>query len=319
MVEILRSNQQAQPNLTQVDISRRAVENFVKTLKPGDLGASELDLFGRPWEQSEFFKLSLIFNSINFCYWAEKESPKWNLTIDGRTVDGSAALAGRLEELAAKDPDLLAWPRLAQLDLDQFGRLLGGNDVKIPLLRERWQNLVALAEHVQNVCGGDSDLILQDSAGCARRLLARLIRIPGFDDQSALGGQKVYFYKRAQLQVKMFSDWQLAQLGQPLANLPTLTAFADYKVPQILRHVGILRYSPALAEMIDNYQLIPKDSKAENEIRIGTICAVDQLATQAQKQDLALTAAQVDSLLWQRAAANTDPMKPYHRTYTTAY
>ena len=44
--------------------------------------------------------------------------------------------------------------------------------------------------------------------------------------------------------------------------------FADYRVPQILRHVGILRYSPALCARVDARTEVPFASDEETEIRL---------------------------------------------------
>ena len=45
--------------------------------------------------------------------------------------------------------------------------------------------------------------------------------------------------------------------------------FADYRVPQILRHVRILRYSAALSETVDSLKVVPFGSDEETEIRLG--------------------------------------------------
>lgn len=302
-----------------VNIDERAIERFVDQIGTKSPGESELNLFNRQWDLSEFFKLSLIFNSMNFCYWAMPGEKKWSITIDGKPLDGAIALARLLEGIAARQPGFLDWSHLANLQLDEFGDLFANSQGQIPLLPERHANLTCLAGCIQNQHGGDSDQILQKSEGCAQKLLELLVAMPCFYDQSTFEGIPVYFYKRAQLQVKMFSDYQKNQTGQPLNNLDYLTAFSDYKVPQILRHLKIMSYSPALTKTIDNYQPIPKDSKEENEIRIATIIAVDQIASTAKAKGLDLNPAQIDSLLWSRASANEDPMKPYHRTLTTAY
>lgn len=319
MNRVLESNQQACVRLVDVTIDDQAVGEFVEQIDPSNLDASELDLFNRPRNLSEFFKLSLIFNSMNFCYWAKLGAKKWAITIDSEPFDGSIALARLLENITLKQPEVLSWVHLSSLKLEDFEEFLASSQGQIPLLEERYQNLTCLADCIQSQYGGNSDQILQRSGSCAQKLLELLVAMPCFYDQSTFADQTVYFWKRAQLQIKMFSDYQQSQTGQPLDNLSTLTAFSDYKVPQILRHLGILAYSPNLAKTIDNYQLIPKDSKEENEIRIATIIAVDKIAAAAKKQGYDLNPAQVDSLLWKRASANKDSMKPYHRTLTAAY
>ena len=64
-------------------------------------------------------------------------------------------------------------------------------------------------------------------------------------------GRKVYFYKRAQI----FATDLHAAFGSKgwgrFEDLDELTAFADYKLPQVLRHVGILCYAEQLAHKVD--------------------------------------------------------------------
>ena len=60
-------------------------------------------------------------------------------------------------------------------------------------------------------------------------------------------------------------------------DLHKLTMFADYRVPQILRSVGVLEYSTELSEKIDNYVEIIHGSLEEVELRACTIIAVEKL------------------------------------------
>jgi len=108
--------------------------------------------------------------------------------------------------------------------------------------------------------------------------------------------------------------------GRPeLKNLDKLTAFADYKIPQILRNMGIIEYTKELAERIDNYELIEKGSEEEIEIRAATIWATELIKQELQKKDRFITASHVDSMLWNRSQTKTKGEKPYHRTLTIAY
>ena len=78
-------------------------------------------------------------------------------------------------------------------------------------------------------------------------------------------GEKIPFLKRAQLLVAdcnvmlKRSDSttggtteNTSIIAEAIGENCNLTAFADYKLPQILRYYGVINYSRALAEMIDN-------------------------------------------------------------------
>ena len=53
--------------------------------------------------------------------------------------------------------------------------------------------------------------------------------------------------------------------------------FADYRVPQILRHVDIFEYSKELSDKIDQEQELPYSCEEEIEIRAATVVAVENI------------------------------------------
>lgn len=61
------------------------------------------------------------------------------------------------------------------------------------------------------------------------------------------------------------------------AGVNDLTMFADYRVPQILHHLGILTYSTSLETTLKG--LIPLENGSEEEmaIRAGSILAVEKV------------------------------------------
>jgi len=73
-------------------------------------------------------------------------------------------------------------------------------------------------------------------------------------------GQSISFYKRAQILVADF--WGIMEAGGEgdIPNLDTLTMFADYRVPQALVYLGVLRYSGALMDALKSGTPPPRDS-----------------------------------------------------------
>jgi hypothetical protein len=138
-------------------------------------------------------------------------------------------------------------------------------------------------------------------------------------------GHAVRFYKRAQI---LISDLYGAYAGERWGrfdDLDQLTAFADYKLPQVLRELGILVYEARLAEQVDRQVEIPAGSPAEVEIRAATIWACEELrrslnlARARSGTDLRpLRAFEVDWYLWDDAQGR-DLGRPYHRTRTIFY
>ena len=125
--------------------------------------------------------------------------------------------------------------------------------------------------------------------------------------------------KRAQIcALDLALAWQVQECGD-LSGLEELTAFADYRVPQGLRHLGILRLRPELAALIDGQEEIAKDSEEEVELRAGTIQAVERMREAAAAAGKPVPAWQIDGYLWRLARDADDTAVDHHRTRTVYY
>jgi hypothetical protein len=79
---------------------------------------------------------------------------------------------------------------------------------------------------------------------------------------------------------------QLSEQWGIFADLEQLTIFADYKLPQVLRHYHVLAYDSTLAQRIDNQELLPAaESEEEVEIRAATIWACECLCRAMRRYD----------------------------------
>jgi hypothetical protein len=90
----------------------------------------------------------------------------------------------------------------------------------------------------------------------------------------------IHFYKRAQICV---GDWNAA-LDLHLPDLDQLTTFADYRVPQLLRHLHVLTYDDALAALVDTQTELPARSAMECAIRSATVVAVERLVVALRRR-----------------------------------
>ena len=147
------------------------------------------------------------------------------------------------------------------------------------------------------------------AAGLAVTLASRL---RGFADVAVHREEPVAFLKRAQIAAH---DCGLALGDEAPAGLRDrrgLTAFADYKVPQVLRACSALVYSAPLADAVDARVELGSGSEEEVEIRALTVVAVDRLA-----EMMGVDAAAADTVLWWRGQGLRWP--PYHRTRTIWY
>ena len=119
------------------------------------------------------------------------------------------------------------------------------------------------------------------------------ITIPPPPPRSETAVPLLYFYKRAQICVgDLYAALASAKLllkeeeeeDDDVNNMNDITTFADYRVPQLLRHYQILEYSTTLAHQIDTYQELPYHSEEEYAIRASTIVAVELLVDELRRQ-----------------------------------
>jgi len=300
-----------------VSIDAEALAAYCRKLAARDLTKES------EWEASLHFRgddeqtlaYVMVLDTVNFSFWGD---PKWRREQGGQVLDGYWALAAALTAEAEANPAFLRAENLATLDEAELGRVLAGSPT-IPLLAERAANLRELGRWIAAGFAGRFAPVLE-AAGYDAPNLVRLVveGLDSFRDEAVYKGRVVPFYKRAQI---LAGDVHGAFDGQGwgrLARLEALTAFADYKLPQILRHHGILRYSPALAAAVDGLVPLPPGSAEEVEIRANTIQAVEGMRRELQRLGQELTSYQVDWLLW-LASQDSGQMRPYHRTRTIYY
>jgi hypothetical protein len=258
----------------------------------------------------------LLLDALNFCFWGE---PRWRIHYLDAIYDGYWALAAALRRALDRGQPLYDARYLAQLGDADIADLFAGEGT-IPLLDWRIAHVREVAHGLLAHCDGHFAHLIRRAAGSAP-VLVRLVAdiFPSFRDIASYDGLVVPFYKRAQL---LCSDLAGAFSGRDLGavhDLDTLTAFADYKLPQVLRFYGALHYQESLARRIDAREELPAGSPEEIEIRAATVCAVDELVTRLRTRGQPAAAWQVDWALWRLGQSLPADAPPYHRTRTRFY
>jgi len=138
----------------------------------------------------------------------------------------------------------------------------------------------------------------------------QLCSLEKFQDITESG---VHFLKPNQL---LYLEYVLA-LGDPFTRreLCSLTAFADYKLSQMLHMYGALRYSDKLEETLRKNPLLQVGSQEEVEIRAGALLAVEMLREQIGSD---VCSYEVDVALW-NGAHGIDISSPVHRVRSLYY
>jgi hypothetical protein len=264
----------------------------------------------------------LLLDALNFCFWSFPGEERWRVEWRGETLDGYNALAASLSRAMQGGLPLHDAAYLATLDEESLAAILrpAPDAAPIPLFAERLANAREVGRVLLERYAGQFANAL-DAAGRDAASLALLLArdFSSFADVASWNGQRVPFLKRAQICV---ADTHTAFGGKGLGaitSLDQLTAFADYKLPQLLRYQGVMAYAPELAAQVDNYQEIASGSAPEVEIRAATVWAVELIRRALAGRRIERSASEIDYRLWSESQTPTPGMRPYHRTRTIYY
>ena len=265
---------------------------------------------------------TLLLDALNFCFWGEPGKPRWRVRWRDVSHDGYDALAAALSR--AVEDGLPVWDAdwLAELEAETLERILRPEDgcPMIPLFAERLTNAREVGRVLRGRYEGQFANVVEDADYDAVTLALALEReFSSFADVALWEGQPVPFLKRAQICV---ADLRAITGGAGVGDIhgmERLTAFADYKLPQLLRRFGAIRYAPELAAQVDGYMLIPAGSPPEVEIRSATVWAVELLRRELAQRGMSRTASEIDFRLWSESQTHAPDDRPYHRTRTIYY
>lgn len=320
MAEVLESAKYVSNKSNLVAISNEKIEHFAQQI----MGyAFELPA----WDSSYHFfdgtektiSYFLVLDSLNFCFWSEARKPRWEIEYHSQKLSGYIGLAASLKKAVQEGSPILETGFLSEITLDKLKRLLGGKN-ELQLMQERQAILNELGQVLLENYQGRAVFLVEEASGSALKLASLLAeRLNSFRDMTWYKDRKVLFLKRAQIFVAdLYGVFRGKNWGR-FRDIDELTAFADYKLPQVLRHLGILTYSPKLAQMVDNQILLFPGSLEEIEIRANTIWAVECIRQELERLGRRMRAFEIDWLLWNMGQEDTYRAKPYHRTVTIFY
>jgi hypothetical protein len=257
-----------------------------------------------------------LLDTLNFCFWGK---PRWRVAYKNQQLDGYWALAASLKRALETRPELAEADFLARITPQELAEVLHGRGT-IPLFVERWRNVRELGTALRNLWDGQGARLVE----CAERDAPRLAQMvaenfASFSDITVYDNREVRFLKRAQILVTDLWGAFHGQAWGQFDDIGALTAFADYKLPQLLRAWGILSYAPSLARKVDGQIELAAGSAEEIEIRAATLWGVEFLREELAARGRTLESVQVDWILWNASQGKFKNMKPYHRVRTIYY
>lgn len=260
-----------------------------------------------------------VLDVLNFCFWPDRGQTPWTVSYDGQDYSGYWGLAASLRRALDSGFPITAPTYLAELPKADLAEIFSGRG-EIPLFDQRLSNLREAGRVLLSRWRGDIVNLLEEARGSAVETVQLVAgSFDSFRDEADYHDHRVLLWKRAQLFV---ADVHAAFSGQgwgKFDDIDELTAFADYKLPQVLREMGILSYQPELAEIVDLMQLLTVGGEEEIEIRAITIWAVERLKKVFGSLGKAVTSASIDQWLWQLGQFDAFRNRPYHRCRTIFY
>jgi len=320
-LQVLSSTAPLLAELAHVRIDQAALWAFAEArhdAPPPELAEDALHCTGLAAEP--FLNYLLLLEALNFCFW--DEAPRWQVRWRDGLYDGYWALAAALQRAVEADGVPLwdaGW--MAAVDTPTMAHVLRGEGRPVPLLGLRVAHVRQAGQVLQSRWQGQFARALAEAGHDAPALALLVVQaLPSFRDEAIWRGRSLRFYKRAQI---LAGDLARMRHGRPegtLTRLECLTAFADYKVPQVLRGLGILVYAPGLAARLERREPLAAGSREELEIRTATLWACEWIARAMGYlvPGRRFSASDVDYLLWS-AGQQSAHLAPYHRARTPFY
>jgi hypothetical protein len=320
MLEVLTTARNVAGKSRQVQIVEQSLKRFSRKMLAEKIQSPAWDSHHHFFDEGEeTVAYLLVLDTINFCFWPPSGQPKWVVDYKSEKLSGYYALAASLKTAVESGVPITDASYLAELSLDDLKRILGGQG-ELQLMERRLKNLNELGHVLLSEYKGNAYRFVEHAGGSALKLAELLAeKLSSFSDVSEYLGQKVLFLKRAQIfSADLYGAFKGKKWGS-FEDMNELTAFADYKLPQVLRHLGILRYTEALSKKIDQGIYLDPGSPEEVEIRANTVWAVELIRQELERAGEVLRAFEIDWILWNLGQKKEFKNKPYHRVVTVFY
>lgn len=318
---------------------------------------------GQDIKRQKFERIALYImtmDAINFCFWpTESDEASKNMLEYEHLAMVLKKLAER-DDLSdndfqdiqrAEDTYFFAPQNLARLTVNEFleninpiilnifddaRNLKAGGTFTVPNVVERVRLLNELGTALECWFSGSATEFIRTADQSADMLVHLILQaFPGFRDTAvdSKKGRWVAFYKRAQILVAdLWAALGKSESGEILGvnlcsfyDMHKITTFADYRIPQLLRNLGILEYSDDLGRMVDTGSELPAFCMDELYIRSATVVSVDMLVhsvekmLQSGKHDI--NAVKMDWFLWNvgEILDREGSLKNHHKVRTIYY
>lgn len=301
-------------NSKYVKINEDNINTLVPLLKENKkkawLNNDYLDI--EKFSQDQILMYFILCESLNFCYW--DSDMKWKIEYKGEWYSGSFGLFYAISKAIKNGYRLLDIDYLERITLEEFDDIFRGT-TSIPLLKERFEIVKQLVREFKKM----PNLLQEMSANNDIELLNKIINnFENFRDISLYKGKEVYFFKRA---ILLVGDLilNIDSIKEKVRNDDNMLGCADYKIPQVLRQLGILEYTADLAKLVDEEQVLDHDSEMEIEIRANMLYVIELIKSSLHTAGIHMNSVQIDNALWLLSKNEKYKNKPHHLSRTIYY
>lgn len=304
---ILKDCQFVMDNSKYVTINYEVLDSFIKNIDCNNLkhwlssnpyGILDLNI-------DFIINFLLVFTSINYSFWGD---PKWTIETDDGLKDGSDALLYCLLNYAKNNNST----DFSKLTKKEFISILKGN-IKIPLFEERYNTIVNISNIVNNNMNGNFYNSIKNITIDTQLFNLIINNFSCFNDERTYKDKTIHFYKLAQLLTSDILHIR-SNIEKIEVDYSHLLGCADYKIPQIMRALGIIEYNDELSLLVDNKQELCVSSLYEVEIRASMIVVINYIADKIN-----CPAMDVNDYFFTSGKNVKTKIKPYHLCRNTNY
>lgn len=270
--KIIESCNYVAENSKYVSINYDALDNYIKNI---DISKIKFWLSNNPYNLFDMnidkvINFLLLFDAIDYCFWGH---PKWTIETSEGTKDGSDALLYVLLNYV-KEKDKVDF---SNVSFKEFSNILKGN-VDIPFLRERYNTIISICDIVNKKMNGNFYNYIKNVNNDIELFNIIINNFENFCDERQYNNRTIYFYKLAQLLTSDILHIKELINGTKV-DYSHLVGCADYKIPQTLRALGILKFNSELSKIVDNKHQIEENSIYEVEIRSNVIAVINYITS----------------------------------------
>lgn len=272
-----------------------------------------------------------LVDALNFSFWSAEGGEKYTVSYKGDNHTGYWSLCAAVNRALDNGVPITSAAYCRDFTLDQAREIFkSDSSTEMPMIEDRVQVVNEIGQTLIEKFNGKFATCIAQAEGSAQKLLKLVVsNFPCFRDEGEFDGQKVSFYKRAQILVAdLWACFEGEGVGK-FGDIDSITMFADYRIPQTLVYFDVMSYSPELTTLLKDNHMFDSGDPIEMEIRAGSIWAVELLVKRInelmsqdnQMKEVHINAVLLDHFLWVYRRKHDAQTKhiPFHKVRCIYY